>query len=65
MTYEDKEKLVKFLANQLLKEVTFEQTLELVKYQALKQSTGVFEKMTDSEKYSLLENIQKSESENG
>ena len=57
MNEEDREKLVKFLANQLLKEATFEQALQLLRYQAVQEAKAVFEKMTDAEKQSLLNEI--------
>ena len=64
MVEEDTEKLVKFLANQLLKEATFEQALQLLRYQAVQEAKATFEKMTDAEKQSLLNEINQLESKN-
>jgi hypothetical protein len=63
MNEEDEGKLVRFLANQLLKEISLDQTIELVKYQAVQQSRKTFDKMTDPEKASLLEKLKESEAD--
>jgi predicted nucleic acid-binding protein len=63
MNEEDSGKLVRFLANQLLKEISLDQTIELVKYQAVQQSRKTFDKMTDPEKASLLEKLKESEAD--
>jgi len=57
MENKDREKVIKFLGNQLLKEVTLEQTIAYVKSQAVKQATETFDKMSEAEKSSLLEKI--------
>lgn len=61
MEESQKNKIIRFLANQLLNQITFEQVVNNIKQRALEQSSETFEKMSDAEKQSLIEKLTQSE----